>query len=97
MKELPLHPLINKDIKHYDSGTKSAIEQLEEEYTVDELITFSKINIFKYGYRSGAMDTKKVNTYTTYLTLLKRLESMGFGSMKVKNAYAFTNKEWRYV
>ena len=97
MAELILHPLINKDIPYYDTGSKTAIEELEDEYTVDEVISFSKINIFKYGYRGGdEANAKKVKTYTSYLTVLKGLHNMGLGSMRVSKAYEITNKKWRY-
>lgn len=93
-----LHPLINPDAKGFQVDDKTAVQQLEEDYTIDEVVAFCRINIFKYSYRVGSEDTdaKKTKTYTAYLTVLKGLQNMGFGSMRVNNAYEFTNTKWRY-
>lgn len=48
---MKLHPLINKEASHYDTGKISAIEELEKVLTVTEMIGFCKANIFKYQYR----------------------------------------------
>ena len=95
---MDLHPLINPDAKGYDVNDKTAVQQLEEDYTVDEVTAFCTINTFKYGYRIGSeeVDAKKIKTYTAYLTILKGLQNLGFGNMRVNMAYEFTNTKWRY-
>ena len=80
---MKLHPLINKDSPHYDTGKKSAIEELEKRLTVTEMIGFCKGNIFKYRYRlehkgNKESDLKKIETYENYLKLLERLDDAGY-------------------
>ena len=80
---MKLHPLINKDSSHYDKGKKSAIEELEKQLTVTEMIGFCKGNIFKYRYRledkgQKEIDLKKIQTYENYLKLLERLDDAGY-------------------
>ena len=80
---MKLHPLINKDSSHYDKGKKSAIEELEKQLTVTEMIGFCKGNIFKYRYRledkgQKESDLKKIQTYENYLKLLERLDDAGY-------------------
>ncbi len=80
---MKLHPLINKASPHYDKGKKSAIEELEKQLTVTEMIGFCKGNIFKYRYRledkgQKESDLKKIQTYENYLKLLERLDDAGY-------------------
>jgi hypothetical protein len=80
---MKLHPLINKDSAHYDTGNTSAIEELEKELTVTEMIGFCKANIFKYKYRlenkgQKESDLQKIKTYEDYLLLLLRLDDAGY-------------------
>ncbi len=78
-----LHPLINKASSHYDTGKTSAIEELEKELTVTEMIGFCKANIYKYKYRlehkgQKESDQQKIKTYEDYLTVLLKLYDMDY-------------------
>lgn len=75
-----LHPLINKvDSAHYDrEDGRSAIEELEKQLTIREMIGFCEGNIFKYKFRMGEKDPtakeyRKIKTYENYLKLLHEL------------------------
>lgn len=98
-----LHPLINQKSKHYNTGAKTAIEILEEELTVLEMIGFCKGNIFKYEYRKehkGAKedDEYKIYTYKQYLSVLELL--IGYdksnGHLTVKQALSNDDIQFRY-
>jgi len=86
------HPLLNPESAgHYDSGEKTAIEELEETATVAEQIGWCKGNIFKYRYRhdlkgEAIKDLKKLETYEKYLHLLY---SMGRAAVYMRVADAF--------
>lgn len=80
---MKLHPLINKNSPHYDTGKTSAIEKLEKQLTVTEMIGFCKANIFKYNYRldekgQKERDKEKIKTYEDYLALLLELYDMDY-------------------
>lgn len=80
---MKLHPLINKNSPHYDTGKTSAIEELEKQLTVTEMIGFCKANIFKYNYRlhdkgQKESDQEKIKTYEDYLSLLQTLYDMDY-------------------
>ena len=100
MQELQLHPLINPNSKHYDTEEKTAIELLEEQLTVSEMIGFCKGNIFKYEYRKehkGAKedDEVKIKTYQDYLNVLN--STIGFyRSMPCVKAFFFSNIKFMY-
>jgi len=78
------HPLLNEDSKHYSmvDGVE-AITRLEQMYTVEELLAWSKITAMKYRLRVGNKDdpskeVKKIKTfeaYHRYLTQQKRTEN----------------------
>ena len=98
MKELQLHPLINPNSKHYDTEEKTAIELLEEQLTVSEMIGFCKGNIIKYEYRKehkGAKedDEVKIKTYRNYL---KVFNDIHIATLSVKNAFEIFNIKFRY-
>ena len=62
-----LHPLINKKSSHYDLNATSAIEELEKQLSVTEMIGFCRANIFKYNYRKNhkgqrESDEEKIHT-----------------------------------
>ena len=96
----PLHPLINPNSKHYDGEQKSAIEILEEQLTVNEMIGACKFNIFKYGYRKDAKgqkasDIEKIHTYIMYQELLESL-SARYQDVIVSDAFEYSGLEFRY-
>jgi len=98
---MKLHPLINKESSHYDTGKTSAIEELEKVLTVTEMIGFCKANIFKYRYRleeKGQKDSdiKKIRTYENYLSLLEELSDSGYYDDEVSLALGKAMIEFRY-
>ena len=77
MSILPLHPLLNKESTHYVSNSTklTAIELIESQLTIVEIIGWCKANINKYKYRKDLKgqkrsDLKKIKTYENYLELL---------------------------
>ena len=55
--------------KHYNiQGRKECIEEMLDEYGVDAVITFCKLNAYKYHYRhelkNGAEDLAKADWYS---------------------------------
>jgi len=73
------HPLLNPDSKHYDKGEKPAIQLLEEEMNLNELIGWAYGNIRKYELRRGYKDNiekedKKIFTYKKYLSFLLAID-----------------------
>jgi len=98
---MKLHPLINKESSHYDTGKTSAIEELEKVLTVTEMIGFCKANIFKYQYRldekgQKESDLQKIKTYEDYLTLLLRLDDAGYFLDTVAIALNKSMLQFRY-
>lgn len=97
-----LHPLINPNSQHYDAGEKSAIEMMEANYTVLEMISFCKINIFKYEYRKNhkgqlESDLEKITTYRNYLNLLMSCyEEFYIYNPTVKESYIRNGIEIEY-
>ena len=96
-----LHPLINKDSKHYESGGKVAIQELEKELTVNEMTGWCKGNIFKYEFRKelkGALeaDEKKIETYKNYLIELEHMAWLELADFKVSDAIALASRDWAY-
>lgn len=97
---LKLHPLINPQSSHYDTEDKTAIELLEEQTTVTEMIGFCKANIFKYEYRKAHKGQKeddevKIATYENYLQVLCNIPSH-FKNNTVKFAFVQLQVEYRY-
>lgn len=99
----PLHPLINPDSPHYDKEDgKVAIEELEKELSIREMIGFVKGNIFKYKWRMGAKDseqkeTRKIETYVAYQNELYGLLPLGIDDrISVYQAWEIAGKEWQY-
>ena len=98
---MKLHPLINKEASHYDTGKTSAIEELEKVLTVTEMIGFCKANIFKYQYRldekgQKQSDLAKIKTYENYLALLESLSDMEYYDDEVSLALAKAMMQFRY-
>ena len=98
---MKLHPLINKEAAHYDTGKTSAIEELEKVLTVTEMIGFCKANIFKYRYRlevkgQKESDLTKIKTYENYLEVLLKLDEAGYFMDKVALALEKSMIYFRY-
>lgn len=98
---MKLHPLINKESAHYDTGKTSAIEELEKRLTVTEMIGFCKANIFKYEYRleekgQKESDLTKIKTYEDYLALLEDLSDSGYYDDEVSLALGKAMLQFRY-
>jgi hypothetical protein len=100
MSELQLHPLINPNSTHYDIGPITAIEELEQQLTVTEMIGFCKANIFKYEYRKehkgqAEEDDVKINTYEKYLKVLFNIDTK-FTNNTVAFVFCCLGIKWRY-
>jgi len=73
------HPLINPDSSHYDSTAKSAIEEFEETYSIEELLAWSKLTKAKYDHPARAAkgqvesDKRKSETFSNYMKLLNEI------------------------
>jgi hypothetical protein len=95
-----LHPLINKNSKHYDTGNKTTIEKLEDILTVREMIGACKFNIYKYEDRADFKgqkkeDLEKIKTYVDYLELLLTIDSMS-SDFTVKKAFELNGLSFKY-
>ena len=98
---MTLHPLINSNSPHYQKGYKVAIEEMEKELNVSEMIGWCKGNIFIYELRKelkGALeaDKKKIETYKNYLKELEDMLYLSLGHFKVCDAIKLTKREWAY-
>jgi len=71
-----IHPLLNKESKHYELiGGLQAIELLEGVMSLEELKSWAKGNYLKYQLRLGSKDNvqkelKKMATYKDYYDYL---------------------------
>jgi len=70
------HPLLNPESTHYAmvDGIE-AISRMEQMYTVEELMVWSKISAMKYRLRIGHKDhtekeSNKIKTFENYYTYL---------------------------
>lgn len=106
------HPLINPESSHYDDEKKTAIEELEEQLNLVEMMGACRFNIFKYKYRQDKKgqkqaDLKKIETYENYLKFLESIEKQLFerahnkclhdaALWKVKRAYEYLGIELIY-
>ncbi len=99
--------LINRvDSSHYDGqepGSKTLIEQFEEQYTIRELYSWSKLNIAKYYGRLGKKsdpdeEMRKIKTYTDYSQMLKGIidSTPALADITAKTAYDQLKMKWRY-
>ncbi len=84
MNEVDVHPLINKDSRHYQmvDGVES-IKLMEDMFTTEELMAWSKITSYKYRFRisskehNGSIedgiksDAKKILSYEAYYRYLE--------------------------
>ena len=98
---MKMHPLINKDSKHYDTDKKIAIQELEKEISVIEMIGFCKANIFKYNFRQDDKgqkdsDLKKIGTYEKYLELLDNFYMHGHIINTVEDAMLDMKIAYKY-
>jgi hypothetical protein len=105
MTEPELHPLINKNSSYYNEpGKKAGIEQFEEEYSVKELLSWSKITAHKYrlegrkGKGEVEKDIIKLATYKNYFNMLQNLIDTypQVAEMSAEKAYKHANLKWRY-
>ena len=95
-----LHPLINPESSHYD-GEVTTIEKMEDVFTVMEMISFCKVNIFKYEDRKERKgqfesDVKKIMTYKNYMQTLSKLQICGYGMLKVNKAMTLLGLKFEY-
>jgi len=92
----PLHKLLTRGSnKQYLVDGRSAIEEMEKEFTVDDMISFCLVNIFKYKFREkgvNAEDDYKVSKYRDYLEELYALQS----NLLVSDAWNLLGIEWDY-
>ena len=96
----PLHPLVNKNSKHYDNGEKTAIERIEEKNTVCQMIGACTYNILKYSYRQDAKgqkveDIEKIKTFQEYKKLLESIDEK-FKDKIVSDVFEYVGLEFRY-
>lgn len=97
-----LHPLINeKSAGHYDNGSITTIEKIEQRLSVTEMIGFCKANILKYEERKelkGQLeaDIEKIKTYKNYLELLIKLKRSGMQGFLVCDALKQGRHEFVY-
>ena len=108
MTKPSLHPLINPDSPHYSpepeqKDKKTAIEDFEERYTVQQLHSWAMITEDKYKSRLGRKDDidkelTKMKTYKDYKNMLQDLIDRYpmCKSLSAKRAYELTDTKWRY-
>jgi hypothetical protein len=100
----PLHPLLNPNSPHYDAGEdgKVAIEELEKEMTIQEMIGAMKYNIFKVNWRFGRKDPtdlerSKLKTYRDYMQELSYLIAIDIDPrISVNRGWDLAKKRWLY-
>lgn len=102
---LELHPLLDEDKdglknKHYKlSSGRQAIQDVEDEFTVSDMIAVCRFNVAKYGKRSKNQDQSDLNkliAYGRYKDSLLSLKNCGQGDNYVTNANELLKMEWRY-
>lgn len=96
-----LHPLINPRSTHYDSGSITTIEKIEQRLSVTEMIGFCKANVLKYDERKelkGQLeaDIEKIKTYKNYLEVLIKLKRDGMSGFIVCDALKQARYEFVY-
>ena len=93
----PLHKLLTHGSnKQYLVDGKSAIEEMEKEITVGEMIGFCKANIFKYNFREKGVNAEDAYKVTKYEAYLKELELLPNRSLDVNTAFKISGVEWDY-
>ncbi len=103
-QQLPLHPLINPDSPHYDTGSKPSIQKFEEKYSVHKLMNWAEITLAKYKDEGRAnkgeqeKDIRKAKTYQNYYQMLRSmvLKNKNLADMTAEKAYQSLNIYWRY-
>lgn len=98
---MKLHPLLNPNSTHYENEDKVAIQEMEKEMTVTEMIGACKANIFKYEFRKhnkGALeaDEAKKKTNEAYMAVLKDMASLSLANQFVTDALKMTKREYAY-
>ena len=75
------HPLTQNPNKHYDveEGVRKepAIKTIERQKTIQEVISWCRINVLKYDLRTKGQDEsdkKKIKTYVDYIEFLLSVE-----------------------
>lgn len=96
-----LHPLLNEASSHYEKDKRVAIQEMEKELNVFEMIGYCKGNVLKYEFRKelkGALeaDEKKIETYQNYLKELLDMNYLSLGHFFVADAIKLTKREWAY-
>ena len=103
-KQLPLHPLINPNSPHYDTGSKPSIQKFEEKHSVQKLMNWAEISIDKYRDEGRAskgqqeQDIIKAKTYEDYFNMLRSLvlKNKDLANITAAKAYQKLNIYWRY-
>ena len=109
MNKTPLHPLISKNEDgtnknaHYDKQKQPTIQRIEDNFTIDEVIAWCKINVFKYTDRApyknqSTEDQHKIDKYNQYKEMLQSLlaRSQTLKQVGVSEAYKLLDMKWRY-
>lgn len=96
-----LHPLINPRSSHYDNGSTTTIQKIEDRLSVNEMIGACKFNITKYIERrelKGSLeaDIEKTETYQRYLAVLLKLQRDGMSGFLVCDALKQARYEFVY-
>jgi len=75
------HPLTKNPNKHYDVEegvrTEPAIKTIERQKTIQEVISWCRINVLKYDLRNKGQDEsdkEKIKTYIDYIGFLLSVE-----------------------
>lgn len=98
---MKLHPLLNPNSTHYENDKEVAIQEMEKDMSVIEMIGYCKGNIFKYEFRKfhkGALeaDEEKIRTYEAYMKVLKDMASLSLANHFVADALKMTKREFAY-
>lgn len=98
---MQLHPLLNPNSTHYENDKEVAIQEMEKDMSVIEMIGYCKGNIRKYEFRKfnkGALeaDEEKIRTYEAYMKVLKDMASLSLENHFVADALKMTKREYAY-
>jgi len=99
---IKLHPLITPcSNTHYDKGKQTGIEMLEEQFTVNDMLSFCKVNVQKYWIRrehKGQKDSddSKINAYEKYRGVLEIMKNSGVGECIVEDAWKLLDIKWKF-
>lgn len=95
------HPLMNRNAKHYDTGEKPTIWNIEQKLTVREMIGACKFMMIKYGERDKGQDehdAEKMKDYLRYMEFLSGVlrDDPAIEYMTVQEAYDYLDVELEY-